>query len=600
MAQEDPRVAVTQAAVLRRWRREQNFVLTGGYVNLRLSCCKFPLTSDLRDLWEVNREPLISFLEQWRHHNYAELELELRALERDFPSIARLYSAGVSVQGRQLLVLEVSDNPGRHEAGEPEFRYVGNMHGNEVVGRELLLALARHLCRGYGTDGAVSHLVNTTRIHLMPSMNPDGYEAAVPGDVSGVVGRDNANGVDLNRDFPRRFAASGQGQQQQQQHQQQQQQQQHQQQPETLALMNWAAREPFVLSANLHGGSLVVNYPYDDSPLGRPRYTASPDDATFRQLALAYAHKNPDMGSENPCAALGYGDSFRNGITNGAAWYSVTGGMQDWVYLHTSCMEVTVELSCEKFPLASELSRYWDSNRDSMLSYIAQAHRGVSGFVVDAVSGRGIGNATVAVSDVDHSVKSARAGDYWRVLVPGTYSLTASAHGYGSRTRQVTVPTTDGSGVTAAGVTAARLDFALPPTPPAVVTGNGGVTGSITGSITGITGSITGSITGITGSITGITGNAERTLAELLGRMAVEGAEVAVFSRLGGGEGGGAGGGGGAEGGGEGLPGEEGRGYRGEEELRRVAAACPRGVGRLYSIGQSAQGRELWALDVGA
>eukprot|EP00066_Takifugu_rubripes_P017490 XP_011606756.1 PREDICTED: LOW QUALITY PROTEIN: carboxypeptidase D [Takifugu rubripes] len=380
----------------------------------------FPTPGSKSSSPSLKREPIQP--QEFRHHHYADMELFLRKYNTDFPSITYLHSVGRSVENLELYVMVISDNPKQHEQGEPEFKYIANMHGNEVVGRELMLNLIEYLCRNYGTDPEVTNLVNNTRIHIMPSMNPDGYEVAIEGDVTGNKGRNNSNNFDLNRNFPDQFVNITDPRQ-----------------PETIAVMNWLKSNPFVLSANLHGGSLVVNYPYDDDKEGETRYSQSPDDRVFKQLANAYSQENSLMHNGHPCEDLYPDEYFDDGITNGAKWYNVAGGMQDWNYLNTNCFEVTIELGCVKYPNAMELPKYWEQNRRALVQFLHQVHIGIKGRVTDVRNGAGIPNATISVEGIAHNVTTARYGDYWRLLSPGTYSVTASAEGYESLKTYATV-----------------------------------------------------------------------------------------------------------------------------------------------------------------
>jgi len=331
------------------------------------------------------------------YHTFPQLTTDLQSFVANYPSLAKLHNLGTSVQGRELWMIEISDNVGVEE-NEPEFKYISTMHGDEVVGMELSMNLIDHLLTNYGVDPAITSLVDETSIWIMPLMNPDGYVAH---------SRYNAQGYDLNREFPDRIndtvnTTAGRP-------------------IEVQHVMNFGFAHSPVISANFHGGALVVNYPYDSDSSPWAGYSATPDDGLMIASALTYAQLNTPM-FQSPV--------FNQGIVNGVEWYSVYGGMQDWNYVWQGCNDVTIELSNTKWPSSGTLPGYWSDNKDSMLAYLQLAQQGARGLVTDAASGLPLA-ASVRVVGVDHSVYTdPDVGDYHRLTLPGTYDLEVSAPGH--------------------------------------------------------------------------------------------------------------------------------------------------------------------------
>uniref|UniRef100_A0A8D2PYV8 Peptidase M14 domain-containing protein n=1 Tax=Zosterops lateralis melanops TaxID=1220523 RepID=A0A8D2PYV8_ZOSLA len=161
-------------------------------------------------------------------------------------------------------------------------------------------------------------------------------------------------------------------------------------------------RYPFVLSANLHGGELVVTYPFDMSRTywKARELTPTPDDGIFRWLATVYATANLAMATDHRrrCHHHDFDLNFKFSLK--------CEGMNDFSYLHTNCFEITVELSCDKFPHASELPEEWENNRESLLLFMEQVHRGIKGVVRDSDTEQGIPNAIISVDGINHDIRT--------------------------------------------------------------------------------------------------------------------------------------------------------------------------------------------------
>lgn len=338
--------------------------------------------------------------------DYAEISAIVQEAAENYPEIVRIGSLGRSVQGRALWALRITDNPDVEE-DKPEFAYIATMHGDEPVGTVLCLNFLDELLAGYGADPAITAYIDETEIWIVPLMNPDGYELGI---------RWNANNADLNRSFPvfpgdftgTIFSSGLPGTAGRE--------------PEVAHVMNWTAENSLALVGNFHTGALVVNYPYDEEPgIASGSDAPTPDDGLMRDLSSAYARLNPPMFNSA---------RFPGGITNGSAWFSIAGGMQDWHYRYTAAIDLTIEVSDVKAPDPALLPALWEDNRAAMFALLAQVHQGARGLVTDRITGAPL-YARVLVDENPQPVfTDPDVGDYHRLLQPGAYTLRAEAPGY--------------------------------------------------------------------------------------------------------------------------------------------------------------------------
>uniref|UniRef100_A0A3Q0SQW5 Peptidase M14 domain-containing protein n=1 Tax=Amphilophus citrinellus TaxID=61819 RepID=A0A3Q0SQW5_AMPCI len=393
-------------------------------------------TDPVDALYRQNEVTPVDYL-KFKHHSYSEMVDLMKSVNEECPNITTIYSLGRSSKGKEILAMIISSNPTEHEIGEPELRFTAGLHGNEAVGREMILLLMQYLCKEYkDRNPRAQRLVEGIRIHLVPSLNPDGQEEAFEA-VSGselsswTTGHFTNEGFDIFQNFPDLNSIlwdaedKGMVPKLTPNH--------HVPIPEnfesnssiaveTRAIISWMKSYPFVLGANFQGGERIVAYPYDSLRLSKPAESQKPHSRKKRQYDFS------STLSVFCCFTHKCSFSLTLSLTQ------LSASMNDFSYLHTNCFELSIFLGCDKFPHQSELAYEWEKNREAMLTFMEQVHRGIRGIVKDQ-QGNPIANATISIEGINHDVTTAPTGDYWRLLNPGEYRVTARAEGFSPVTK---------------------------------------------------------------------------------------------------------------------------------------------------------------------
>jgi hypothetical protein len=261
-------------------------------------------------------------------------------------------------------------------APKPRFLLMSQIHAREIVTGELTWRFIDHLVAGFGTDPAVTELLDTTEVWVVPVVNPDGVDVVQQGgnrpylqrknlDGSGCANPptgSNQAGVDLNRNTATRWGTSGTSTNPCQQTYLGR---AADSEPETRAVESLFRR----LFADQRGpndtdaapastrGAMITLHSYAGMnlfPWGWST-THSANDAQLRSIAAQMSRYN----------------GYRYGQP-GEILYNASGTSDDWSYGELGIASFTVEVaSCGSFtPAYSCVDTDWTANRPALM-YVA-------------------------------------------------------------------------------------------------------------------------------------------------------------------------------------------------------------------------------------
>ncbi len=322
--------------------------------------------------------------------------------EDQFPDMVEIVNIGETVLDRDLLFAKISPQVETRRP-VPQFMYTSTMHGDETAGFILSLRLIHYLLTNYGEDDAITELMDNVEIWICPNENPDGTYRYDNSTVSGAT-RGNINGVDLNRNYPNPVNDPWDDEQ-----------------PETTAMINFTDTMNFIMSANMHGGIELVNFPFDSWTSNQNQHADHDwwEFVMYEYVDTVHAHSPP-----------GYMTGMGDGVTHGGDWYVIYGSRQDYFNYYKSCREFTLELSNQKLLNPDLLPAHWDYNYRSFLNYIRQSTYGIHGTVYNNDTGEPLlAEISLPGHDSDNSEvwTALPHGHYNRPVFQGNYNVTYTA-----------------------------------------------------------------------------------------------------------------------------------------------------------------------------
>ncbi|KAM7194412.1 hypothetical protein V8F20_007938 [Naviculisporaceae sp. PSN 640] len=158
----------------------------------------------------ANAVPSLSWFNSY--HAYADHITFFNDLAGAFPQNSEIFSAGTSVQGRNLFGIHIWGSGGK--GSKPAVYFHGTVHAREWITAKVVEYISYQLLTQYSTDSAVKAIVDKYDFYIIPFTNPDGFVYSQTNDRLWRKNRQTRSGsscvgTDINRNWPYKWELTG-------------------------------------------------------------------------------------------------------------------------------------------------------------------------------------------------------------------------------------------------------------------------------------------------------------------------------------------------------------------------------------------------------
>ena len=110
------------------------------------------------------------------YYVYEELTNLLDELSAEYPNLIKVSSICTTLENRQVWACEITNYATGDVLSKPAYYVDGNHHAGEVTGSMAAIHLIYTLVTKYGTDSAITDLLDNNAVYVIPRISPDGAE----------------------------------------------------------------------------------------------------------------------------------------------------------------------------------------------------------------------------------------------------------------------------------------------------------------------------------------------------------------------------------------------------------------------------------------